>query len=168
MSVQQSVNPLRQMHEAHKARRARMNMPPSPVSLQDPEPEPTIEAVARRPFKRMVELPRWPFLNAEGVCAIKPKILMTDIHRVVCEYFGISHIDLISSRRTGNLTFPRHLTAYLCKKHTTCSLPMIAAKLGGRDHTTVRSSCLRIEAMIERNDSKTLMHIENLEAELLR
>jgi len=76
--------------------------------------------------------------------AIKPllqpklvRIAVSDIKRIVAEHFGIKVSDMISKRRTKNLSFPRHIGMYLCRKHTTCSYPEIGGHFGGRDHSSV-------------------------------
>lgn len=60
-----------------------------------------------------------------------------DIKKVVCNHFGIKVSDIISKRRTRNLSFPRHIAMYLCRKHTTASYPHIGDEFGGRDHSSV-------------------------------
>jgi chromosomal replication initiator protein len=44
---------------------------------------------------------------------------------------------MVSKRRTKNLSFPRHIAMYLCRKHTTYSYPEIGSHFGGRDHSSV-------------------------------
>jgi len=71
---------------------------------------------------------------------LRPKkihVTLEDIQRVVSEHFNIKVSEMISKRRTKNLSFPRHVAMYLCRKHTTCSYPEIGSKFGGRDHSSV-------------------------------
>jgi len=71
---------------------------------------------------------------------LRPKkihVTLEDIQRVVSEHFQIKVSEMISKRRTKNLSFPRHVAMYLCRKHTTCSYPEIGSKFGGRDHSSV-------------------------------
>lgn len=60
-----------------------------------------------------------------------------DIKRAVAEHFGIKVSEMVSKRRTKNLSFPRHIAMYLCRKHTTYSYPEIGSHFGGRDHSSV-------------------------------
>lgn len=60
-----------------------------------------------------------------------------DIKRAVADHFGIKVSEMVSKRRTKNLSFPRHIAMYLCRKHTTYSYPEIGAHFGGRDHSSV-------------------------------
>jgi len=60
-----------------------------------------------------------------------------DIKRAVADHFGIKVSEMVSKRRTKNLSFPRHIAMYLCRKHTTYSYPEIGGYFGGRDHSSV-------------------------------
>lgn len=71
---------------------------------------------------------------------ISPKVVhltVDDIKKAVSENFGIKVSDMVSKRRTKNLSFPRHVAMYLCRKHTTLSYPEIGENFGGRDHSSV-------------------------------
>lgn len=71
---------------------------------------------------------------------IQPKqtsISVDDIKKVVSQHFGIKVSEIISKRRTKNLSFPRHIAMYLCRKHTTASYPEIGGHFGNRDHSSV-------------------------------
>lgn len=65
------------------------------------------------------------------------KISVPDIKKVVATHFNLKVSDLSSKRRTKNLSFPRHIAMYLCRKHTTSSYPEIGHEFGGRDHSSV-------------------------------
>ena len=64
-------------------------------------------------------------------------ISIDEIKKVVAEFFNIKVSDMVSKRRTKNLSFPRHIAMYLCRKHTTASYPEIGLQFGGRDHSSV-------------------------------
>ncbi len=59
------------------------------------------------------------------------------IQDIVAAHFRIKIEDLVSKRRTRNVTVPRQLAMYLCRELTDWSLPKIGEFFGGRDHTTV-------------------------------
>ena len=59
------------------------------------------------------------------------------IQEIVALHFKIKIDDLISKRRTRNVTVPRQLARFLCRELTDGSLPRIGEIFGGRDHTTV-------------------------------
>ena len=88
-------------------------------------------------------LQRVPITRALVESALKPMMKkkvhasISDIQKVVSEYFSIKVSEMISKRRTKNLSFPRHVAMYLCRKHTTSSYPEIGQNFGGRDHSSV-------------------------------
>ena len=71
---------------------------------------------------------------------LQPKVVnvsVDDIKKAVANHFSLKVSDIISKRRTKNLSFPRHIAMYLCRKHTTASYPEIGDHFGGRDHSSV-------------------------------
>ena len=71
---------------------------------------------------------------------LQPRIVsvsIEDIKRAVALHFSLKVADLSSKRRTRNLSLPRHIAMYLCRKHTTASYPEIGNQFGGRDHSSV-------------------------------
>jgi chromosomal replication initiator protein len=50
---------------------------------------------------------------------------------------GLERNDLLSTRRNRRLVYARQVAMYLCRELTDHSLPAIAQRFGGRDHTTV-------------------------------
>ncbi|BAS25862.1 chromosomal replication initiator protein DnaA [Limnochorda pilosa] len=68
------------------------------------------------------------------------------IQRAVADYFGLTVDDLVSKRRTRNVTMPRQIAMFLARELTDASLPRIGEEFGGRDHTTVIHACEKIRA----------------------
>lgn len=79
------------------------------------------------------------------------------IQRIVAEHFQVTVDDLKSKKRSANLTFPRQIAMYLCRKLTNESLPKIGAEFGGKDHTTVMHSIDKIEK--EKKQNKELENV---------
>jgi chromosomal replication initiator protein len=107
---------------------------------------------------------------AEGALRplLQPKtinISVNDIKQVVTEHFGIKVSDLISKRRTKNLSWPRHVAMYLCRKHTTCSYPEIGAEFGGRDHSSVIHAASVVSEKVKTIE-ETRVLIEKIERDL--
>ena len=96
---------------------------------------------------------------------ISEKNDINKIQKVVAEYFKISIDDLKSKKRNSNISFPRQIAMYLCRKLTDESFPKIGIEFGGKDHSTVMHSCEKIEKEISTNKdlNKT---IEILEKEI--
>ena len=81
------------------------------------------------------------------------------IQEIVALHFKIKTDDLISKRRTRNVTVPRQLAMYLCRELTDWSLPKIGEVFGGRDHTTVIHSYEKVNR--ERLEDTKLANLLN-------
>lgn len=94
----------------------------------------------------------------------KPVEITPDfIIKTVSEYFNVSVSDLISSKRSKNLTFPRHIAMYLCREHTPLAYKEIGESFGGRDHSTCMNGIRKIENeyLNQINDTRTIIDILN-------
>jgi chromosomal replication initiator protein len=85
----------------------------------------------------------------------------SEIQTAVCEHFGVSAHDLLSSSRTARVAWPRQLAMYLARELTGQSLPAIGRDFGGRDHTTVMYACRRAVRRLE-GDSDARAAVEKL------
>lgn len=82
---------------------------------------------------------------------VSEKNNVSKIQKVVAEYFQISVEDLKSKKRNSNISFPRQIAMFLCRKFTDESFPKIGIEFGGKDHSTVMHSCEKIEREIKTN-----------------
>jgi chromosomal replication initiator protein len=73
----------------------------------------------------------------------RPAPSIEDIQDLTAAAFGLTRDELLSHSRRANLTWPRQLAMYLAREHTAETLPAIAARFGGRNHTTVLHACRR-------------------------
>ena len=87
------------------------------------------------------------------------------IKKIVCKYYNIKVADIESSKRTNNIAFPRQVAMYLIREMTDSSFPKIGDMFGGRDHTTVKYACGKIEDEIK-NDSNFKEIIESIKREI--
>lgn len=69
------------------------------------------------------------------------QISIDNIQKTVADYYHIKMADLLSKKRTRNLTRPRQLAMSLARELTTMSLPEIGNAFGGKDHSTVIHAC---------------------------
>ena len=83
---------------------------------------------------------------------VSEKNNVNKIQKVVAEYFQISVEDLKSKKRNSNISFPRQIAMFLCRKFTDESFPKIGIEFGGKDHSTVMHSCEKIEREIKTNN----------------
>lgn len=74
--------------------------------------------------------------------------LVEPVQRAVCKYYGVTHIDLISNRRTARIVRARQVAMYLAKILTTRSFPEIGRQFGGKDHTTVLHAVNKIGVLL--------------------
>jgi chromosomal replication initiator protein len=80
-------------------------------------------------------------------------ISTSSIQREACRFFGISHGDLVGSKRSQSIVYPRQIAMYLTRELTDLSLPKIGDEFGGRDHTTVMHATAKItKLMSEQRD----------------
>lgn len=88
-------------------------------------------------------------------------ITITDIQKMVSKYFGISITDLKSSRRLESISYPRQIAMYLAKKYTSLSLTEIGNLFGGKAHTTVLRSSMKIGELMK-SRKKVKREIEDI------
>jgi len=72
------------------------------------------------------------------------QISIENIQKTVADYYHIKMADLLSKKRTRNLTRPRQTAMSLARELTTMSLPEIGNAFGGKDHSTVIHACKMI------------------------
>ena len=95
----------------------------------------------------------------------KEKIISAEyIQDIVAKYFNISKEDLISSKKSNDIAYPRQIAMYLCRSVAQMSFPKIGAEFGGRDHTTVMHAFNKIEKDIKENkeNSSTKLIVESV------
>lgn len=131
MNVQ---NPLAFM-ESYKAVKARLNArmtakePPKVVYISD-------DPCGPRRVARDILLVATPGEKRPMFATLKVQ---------VAQEFGVSTLDLDSSRRTAHICKARHRLWWLGRKYTALSLPQMGRLTGGRDHTTVLHGIRRYE-----------------------
>lgn len=92
-------------------------------------------------------------------------ISIDQVQEQVSHYFDINTTELKSSKKSKNLTYPRQIAMYLCRKVLSCSFPDIGSKFGGKDHSTVIHAVRKIESLLK-HDEKLRHDIEQLQKAL--
>jgi len=72
---------------------------------------------------------------------------------IVCDYYKITHVDLVSKKRSQTIIIARHLAMYLLRSNYNLQYKIIG-ELFQRDHTTVLAAVEKIE--LERKKDVTL------------
>ncbi len=103
-------------------------------------------------------------LRGQTVVSDKSGISPKKIIKVVSEYYNLSKQQITSKTRTKNVAMARHISIYLCRKLLDLSYIKIGEEFGGRDHSTVISSCEKVENQIMSNSAykHAVNEIENL------
>ena len=71
------------------------------------------------------------------------------IQKIVADYYGISVQEIKSKKQSKKIAFPRHVAIYIARKLTEMSFTEIGSEFGGKDHSTIMSSCKKIEDQIK-------------------
>ena len=66
-----------------------------------------------------------------------------DVQRQICEAYGLTLEELLSTSRARPVAWPRQMAMYLARELTDATLPAIGRAFGGRNHTTVLHACRR-------------------------
>ena len=86
----------------------------------------------------------------QDLVAVQRRLTTIDhIQRIVADYYKIKHADMLSKRRSRAIARPRQMAMCLARELTSHSLPEIADRFGGRDHTTVMYACERMKELRE-------------------
>lgn len=80
-------------------------------------------------------------------------ITIEQIQKAVASANKLTVDQLISKSNTRQLSFPRQIAMYLCKKLTKHSYPEIGRAFGGKHHTTVIHSCEKIQTLCSTDSS---------------
>lgn len=94
---------------------------------------------------------------------IKPKktVAIKDIVRVIALQYGISEDVIYEKTRRKEIVRARQVAMYILREDFNISYPLIGQKLGGRDHTTVIHSHLKIKDDLK-TDPSLLQEIEKI------
>ncbi len=89
------------------------------------------------------------------------QVSVDNIQKTVADYYRIKLADMLSKKRTRNLTRPRQLAMALSREMTSMSLPEIGQAFGGKDHSTVIHACKAVE-LLRAEDSNTDLDYKNI------
>jgi len=74
-----------------------------------------------------------------------PAVTVESIQKLVANYFDLTVSVLKSRNNSRQISFPRQIAMFLCKRLTQCSLPEIGRRFGGKHHSTVIHAIQKIE-----------------------
>ena len=80
-----------------------------------------------------------------------------EIKKTVCDYYNINIQQLVGSSRVASLKTPRFIAIYLCRTMLNMTFEEIGREFGNRDHSTVMNACIKIEKLINEEQSYKLV-----------
>ena len=94
---------------------------------------------------------------------MKPKknMAIKDVVKIVAEYYKLEELSVYEKTRKKEIVKARQVIMYLLREDFNVSFPLIGQKLGGKDHTTVIHSCLKIKTDLK-NDPQLLQELEQI------
>lgn len=72
---------------------------------------------------------------------------LADVFNEVCDFYGVTEVDMMSARRHADIVRPRQVFCYLARELTTHSLPGIGRFLANRDHTSILHAFRKIHGL---------------------
>ena len=94
---------------------------------------------------------------------IKPKknVSIKDVVKIISDYYNLEESSVYEKTRRREIVKARQVVMYLLREDFNVSYPLIGQKLGGKDHTTVIHSYLKIKEDLK-NDPQLLQEIEQI------
>jgi chromosomal replication initiator protein len=91
----------------------------------------------------------------------KKNIAIKDVVKIVSDYYKTEESSIYEKTRKKEIVKARQVVMYLLREDFNVSYPLIGQKLGGKDHTTVIHSCLKIKSDLK-NDPQLLQELEQI------
>ena len=94
---------------------------------------------------------------------IKPSknVSIQNIVKTISDFYEVSEENIYEKTRRKEIVRARQLIMYILREDFNISYPLIGQKLGGKDHTTVIHSCLKIKNDLK-NDQNLVRDIEQI------
>ena len=97
---------------------------------------------------------------------IKPKknVSIPEVVRIVTEFYNLEETSIYEKTRRKEIVKARQMAMYILREDFNVSYPLIGQKLGGKDHTTVIHSCLKVKEDMKKdvNLCQELEHIRTM------
>jgi len=95
--------------------------------------------------------------------SIKPKknVAIKDVVKTVSDFYSLEESSIYEKTRRKEIVKARQVVMFLLREDFNVSYPLIGQKLGGKDHTTVIHSYLKIKSDLK-NEPQLLQEIEQI------
>lgn len=91
----------------------------------------------------------------------KKTVAVKDVVKIISDYYGVSEDDVYDKTRRKEIVRARQVVMYILREDFNVSYPLIGQKLGGKDHTTVIHSHLKIKKDLQ-TDPLLVQEIEKI------
>lgn len=91
----------------------------------------------------------------------KKNVAIKDVVKIVSDYYKIEEATVYDKTRKKEIVRARQVIMYLLREDFNISYPLIGQKLGGKDHTTVIHSCLKIKNDLK-SDPQLIQELEQI------
>jgi chromosomal replication initiator protein len=94
---------------------------------------------------------------------VKPKknISIPEVVKIVSDFYNIDEQSIYEKTRRKEIVKARQVVMFILREDFNVSYPLIGQKLGGKDHTTVIHSCVKIKNDIK-NNSELIEELEQI------
>ncbi len=94
---------------------------------------------------------------------IRPKknVAIKDVVKIISDYYNLEESSIYEKTRRKEIVKARQVVMYLLREDFNVSYPLIGQKLGGKDHTTVIHSYLKIKSDLK-NNPQLLQEIDQI------
>ena len=89
----------------------------------------------------------YPILKGKRHQEITDDLIIT----TVASYYNMTESQITSKVRTSQIALARQIAMYLCRLLLNTPYQKIGTLFGGRDHSTVMSSCIKVETELKTN-----------------
>jgi chromosomal replication initiator protein len=93
----------------------------------------------------------------------KKNASVKEVVKTISDYYGVEENAIYEKTRRKEIVKVRQIIMYVLREDFNVSYPLIGQKMGGKDHTTVIHSCLKVKNDIK-NDMALAQEIEQLRA----
>lgn len=94
---------------------------------------------------------------------IKPKksVAIKDVVKIISDYYNLEESSVYEKTRRKEIVKTRQVIMYILREDFNVSYPLIGQKLGGKDHTTVIHSYLKVKTDLK-TDPQLMQEIEQI------
>lgn len=109
--------------------------------------------------KNLAENALKDIFNEKSAIEITPE----RIQEIVASYYNLRPEDMVSSKRSSNIAYPRQIAMYLSRQMLDISLPKLGEHFGGRDHTTIIHGINKVQENLKTDKSlqNIIFELEN-------